>query len=336
MKSDGIRRSVRSSSRERVAGDAPDLGRVARTPGTGMPKGERKKRRTSKSLRRLRNKNLRKKVVATWTILLGIAALFGLSFAVWQGMKFNREDDALTLLAPTVKAPSQTAEIPRVPSLPEDEAIALVRKGLSLRDPAKLTDYFRPGEIPPDRQIEFLRKIEVVDGRVDHFEWLGNLDANGLIIDGVLVAFESDGLPRNRLAELVAGTDGKWKIDFDAFARTVTPSWGDFLAGTVPVAKVRVYVASDSYYNGPFKDENDWQCVGLASPDTEEILIGYFRKHSPQGDAMKWLVSKDATLNRAVLEIRRTEGAEHRQVEISRVLAEDWVIGDKPFDERFK
>ena len=336
MKSDGIRRSVRSSSRERVAGDAPDLGRVARTPGTGMPKGERKKRRTSKSLRRLRNKNLRKKVIATWTILLGVAAISGLGVAVWQGMKFNREADALTSLTPAVKAPTEIAEIPRAPSLPEDEALALVRKALAIRDPAKLADYFRPSQTPPDRQIEFLRKIEVVDGRVDHFEWLGNLDANGLTIDGVLVAFENSGLPRNRLAELVAGTDGKWKIDFDAFARTVTPSWSDFMAGTVPVAKVRVYVASDSYYNGPFKNESDWQCVGLASPDTEEILIGYCRKHSPQGDAMKWLLSKDATLKRAVLEIRRIDGAEDRQVEISCVLAEGWVIGDKPFDERFK
>ena len=36
------------------------------------------------------------------------------------------------------------------------------------------------------------------------------------------------------------------------------------------------------------------------------------------------------------LEIRRIEGAESRQFEITRVLAEDWVMSAKPFDENFK
>ncbi len=336
MKSDGVQRSVRSTRNEREAGDAPDIGRVARIPGTGLPKGKRKKRRTSESTRRLRNNRLRRKVVATWTILIGVAALVSLGVAVWQGMKFGREGEAISTATPAVRSPGEMTEANRVPSLPEDEALALVRRGLALRDPAKLSTYFRPAEVPPARQVEFLGNLENVDGRVDHLEWLGNLDANGLSIDGVLIAFQSDGPPRNRLATLVAGTDGKWKIDFDSLARTVTPSWADFLGASVPVAKVRVYLVNDSYYNGPFRDENEWQCVSLASPDTEEILTGYCRRHSPQGNAMKWLLSKDANLHRAVLEIRRTAGAERRQVEISRVLAEDWATADTPFDEQFK
>ena len=242
-------------------------------------------------------------------------------------MKFGREEESVSTTPPTVQGPADLAEIPRVPSLPEDAALALVRRGLAIRDPAKLLTFFRPAEIPLDRQVEFLKNLEAIDGRIDHYEWLGNLDANSLAIDGVLIAFQSDGQTRNRLAALVASPDGKWKIDFDAFARTVIPSWADFLGGSVP---------ADSYYNGPFTDENDWQCVGLSSPDTGEILIGYCRKRSPQGTAMKWLLSKDGQLNRAVLEIRRSPGADLRQVEISRVLAEDWVLAEKPFDERFK
>jgi hypothetical protein len=41
-------------------------------------------------------------------------------------------------------------------------------------------------------------------------------------------------------------------------------------------------------------------------------------------------------LKRATLEIRRTEGAGDRQFEITRVMAEDWVMSATPFDENFK
>jgi hypothetical protein len=36
------------------------------------------------------------------------------------------------------------------------------------------------------------------------------------------------------------------------------------------------------------------------------------------------------------VEIRRTEGADFRQFEITRVLAGDWVLPPKPFDEKFE
>ena len=45
MKSRDIQRSVRAQRFDRSAGDAPSLGRVARVPGTGMPKGDRRRRR---------------------------------------------------------------------------------------------------------------------------------------------------------------------------------------------------------------------------------------------------------------------------------------------------
>ena len=52
--------------------------------------------------------------------------------------------------------------------------------------------------------------------------------------------------------------------------------------------------------------------------------------------ALERFFSKEIPVPRAILEIRRVEGAEPRQLEISRVLAEDWVMGDAPFDEQFK
>jgi hypothetical protein len=79
----------------------------------------------------------------------------------------------------------------------------------------------------------------------------------------------------------------------------------------------------------------------MVSPDTTEIMLGYCRKDSPQARAMELIVSsadgdERRRLNRATLELRRPEGAENRQFEITRVLAEDWVLGAKPFDATFK
>ena len=101
-----------------------------------------------------------------------------------------------------------------------------------------------------------------------------------------------------------------------------------------------VILAKDSYFNGPFKDDGKWQCFGMASPDTDKILLGYCRKDSPQAHALSRVFYQEADaqnmqnrLKRATLELQRPEGAETRQFEITRVLAEDWVLTDREFDE---
>jgi hypothetical protein len=162
------------------------------------------------------------------------------------------------------------------------------------------------------------------------------MDANGLSMDGVLVPFEKEEEEaRHRLALLTPDAAGVWKIDFEAFARVVEPSWQELLERGAAEAKVRVHLAADSYYNGPFKDDKEWICYGMGSPDIDEVLIGYCRAGSPQEEAIRWMFSKGEKLNRATLQIRRVEGASAKQFEITRVLAEDWVSGDKPFDEGF-
>ena len=114
---------------------------------------------------------------------------------------------------------------------------------------------------------------------------------------------------------------------------------------------VRVNVAKDTYYNGPFRDDRQWVCYGMVSPDTEVVMLGYCRKDSPQARAMERIVMDENDLpggmqgglpaaakapKRATLEVRRVEGAEARQFEITRVLAQDWIVSAKPFDGNFK
>jgi hypothetical protein len=173
-------------------------------------------------------------------------------------------------------------------------------------------------------------------------EWLSSVDANGMLIDGVVVKTRKDDALRNRLALLTPDEFGKWKIDFDAFARTAEPPWDRLLEGNAPHARVRVIVAEDSYYNGPFRDDQVWACFGMASPDHDKVLLGYCRIGSPQERAMRKILeagddlAAGAAVNRVTIELKRVEGALPRQFELTRVLAEDWVMSSRDFDEGFK
>lgn len=328
MKSDDIQRSVRSASADRAAGDAPNIGRVARMPGTGLPKQKRRKRRDSGNGKRSRSRRSHKRVIFVWSLLLCLMVVSALGIFSWfwlvPKMREGARDAELAKMnmVPAAKLP------PRVPSPAEPTAVALVRNALAVKDEAKIPTFFRMGDHSAADIVQFFQTMPTVDGTIRDISWLGPMDANGLALDGLVVTFRSaDDKPRNRLAILTPDEEGVWKIDFDAFARTATPPWKEFLAGMQASAVVRVYVASDNYYNGPFADEKEWVCYGLAAPDMDHILSGYCKRGSTEDVTLNALLKKGTKLVRATLEIRRVEGAEARQYEISRVVGEDWAIG---------
>lgn len=288
-----------------------------------------------------RERNKRMLVILTWSAVFVTMALGVLGVAVWLWLrpKMNRaaSGDGRTPVAEAVA----THIVSRFESPSEKEALDFVKRAISIRDPSKVTAFFHPGSAKPEEVIDFLR-VKAEEGRVEGFTWLSSMDANGLLIDGVLVKTTVGNRLLNRLALLTPDEEGVWKIDFDAFARTVEPSWNELLEKNAGVGLVRVIVAADSYYNGPFRDDTQWICYGMVSPDTEKILLGYCRKGTPQAKAMKRIVSDERSVvgsrsaKRATLEIRRVEGAEPRQFEISRVMAEDWVMSATPFDGKFR
>ena len=163
-----------------------------------------------------------------------------------------------------------------------------------------------------------------------------------MLLEGVLVVYAGKALPGERLAFLTPDDTGVWKVDFDAFARSSRPPWKDLLERRVDNAQVRVFAVKDTYYNGPFKDDSQWVCYGIGSsesnallPAGRELLCAYCRVDSPQAKAMQRIFSDGDQTHRVILDIRRTAGAEARQFEITRVLAEDWVLSATPFDEKF-
>ena len=316
---------------------------MARVPGTGLPKElrQRRKRRGRGSPRGQTKEGLHKRnVVIAWSLLLITVALGVLGFFIWSWLRPQMKQGPVVAAGETAGI-IQKHNVSAFESPTEGVALELVKQALALRDPAEVERFFRIGPAEPAAVVGFLEGMEEADGAVTGLQWLSSMDANGMLIDGVLVSTSKDGTPRNRLALLTPDERGAWEIDFEAFARTVKPSWDELLAEDGGRGVVRVIVARDSYYNGPFRDDNEWQSFGMASPDSDMILLGYCRKDSPQARAMERIFSEDKSevnqrLNRATLELKRPEGAELRQFEISRVLAEDWVLADEPFDAGFE
>lgn len=338
MSSDDFRRSVRPQSQERSAGDAPNMGRVTRMKGAGLPKGERRTRKRGEGGRSNKVRQGRAFVVKVWSVLLVLAAVLCLVVVTFFGLKRDpHKKTAHSVTIPAAEAPQASPEKATVPVPSEEEAISIARKGLTVTDPEEIPRHFRTGRETPAQVSDFLKALEGKDGPVTTCEWLSNMNANGLQIEGVLVHFKApDGKPRNRVALLTPDTDGVWKIDFEAFARRSYPAWPEFLEGSAESIQCRVYLAQDNYYNGPFSDDTQWVCIGMASPDTEEILYGYCKIGSPQVSALQRILSSQASLGRATVEIKKVPGALPRQYVISQVLAEDWVTGDMPFDQRFE
>jgi hypothetical protein len=206
---------------------------------------------------------------------------------------------------------------------------------LAVRDPVKVAEIIRPGPLTSVEVVDRLRQIEAQDGEPTGTRWLSSVDKNGMSLEGVEVRYGKGDKVSKRLAFLTPDDLGVWKLDFPAFDRLVVPSWDELLTGKAPSGVVRVSVARDRYYNGPFLDEGQWVAYGMASPDVSDtLLVGYCKRDSYQHQAMEMMWTSDEVIVvRATLEVRRVEGAEARQFEITRVLAEDWVTGEQPFDE---
>jgi hypothetical protein len=330
MKPSGVQRDVRTLSAARQPGSAPNVGKVARMRGFGQLRDRHRRRRDS---HRDERNQARSRLVVGWSIAIGVVSLVALLMVVgfWVRPLMKRKKD--TTEQDRVAADAQVRVASKFKSPSEDEILVLVKKALALRNPAEVDRLIRPGPIPALEVVDFLKALKTVDGEIAHYVWLGSIDKNGLSLEGVQVVFGHRDKPRNRLAILTPDENGVWKMDFAAFARCVTPSWEDLLAKKTESGVVRVYVARDNYFNGPFADYQKWAAYSMVSPDMDEKLVGYCKVASSQHRAMESLwTSGDVKFARVTLEINRVENSDRRQFEITHVLAEDWVMGEKPLD----
>ncbi len=327
MKTQNIKREItsRHSQAERVG---PDLGRVARVRGTEMPTGEQRTRR-----RGTRGSSpAHRKAILGWSIAIGAAAVAVIGAAISMWVVPHLSTSPAEAAGIPVNAESRERVKSKFPSPSREQALDLVKRAISNRDPEQVESLFRLGTASRPEILDFFGAAEARDGPVEHYEWLSSMDVDGLLLEGVLVTSKGkdQGKPVERLAFLTPDAAGNWQVDFDAYARTTRPPWSELLDNGADQALLRVSVGPDVYYNGPFSDEKEWICYGMASPDTEQLWRGYCRVGSPQAAAMEKLFPHGVKMSRATLEVRRVKDGGALQLEITRLLASDWVVPGTP------
>lgn len=338
MKDKGISRNIGKAT-NRKPGEGPGLGHVSRVapgavPSEGQPKGERRRRKVISDEERAHQERREKEshaIVLRWTMifaLLGVAVL-ALFAMFWLVPMLEKRKQVATgqdkVVYEAIEKPTDT-----VPG--ENESVKIVKSALESKTPAEVEKWIRPDTASSDEVMEFIAGLRESEGEIKRLEWMPRLDTSREDISGVVVFYEKNGKISNRLALLIPDEDGRWKMDFPAFARLSVPSWETFLGPNGTSALVRVYVAKDQYYNGPFPEQEGWRCFGIASPDEPELMYGYCHVDSPQHRALEELLG-GVSKARVVLGLEKVEGASNRQFRIKRVMAQDWAVREKAADD---
>lgn len=331
MSSNSFEHRPNKSNRE--VGDAPSIGYVPRMHKGGESRAGRHTREQasvgpSKSL--------------VWMIGGGIAgvAVLGTVLAIWVMRPKGKGTTSELAIAPLSQISKQAATVPLAPSPDEAALLRTVETFLAARTPADLEALIRPSSQDPAAMIGKLENLDKVDGEMSSLRYLGPIDSRAVQIEGVVVNFEGG---RNRLALLSPDSAGKWLVDFDAFDRYSTPDWDTLMSGKAVTGTVRIFCSQDSYYNGLYADESKWACFAMASPDHETLMFGYVQRDSERLEAMLKGLNKDGALtaapargqsNRLTLEISHKDGAQPRQFEITKLLSDEWVVGEIALEDK--
>jgi hypothetical protein len=312
-----------ASSRRRGSGEAPDIGRVSRLRGgppsqTGTPHLRRRGAKPNAA---------RKRVMLIWSAILGTATLtvLGVVFALWVNARLSSR----VLVTTSEQTEDNDRIASKFPSPSREQALEQVKRAVTNRNQDQISSLFRMGGATSSEIMDFLKSSEQRDGAIERYDWLSSQDSKGLLLEGVLVVYKNGGKPVERIAFLTPDESGDWKLDFDAFARSIRPSWKDLLSAKANDALVRVLVGRDYYYNGLYH-EKEWICYTIASPDMEELLRGYCKVGSPEAAEMEELFAQGRKMCRATLQIHHNKQAESKQFEITRIVAGDWVVAEVP------
>jgi hypothetical protein len=115
------------------------------------------------------------------------------------------------------------------------------------------------------------------------------------------------------------------KVDWESWVGWSDTEWDEFIENRPSGLHVfRVNFAAVEYYNFDFNDDRKWQSFRLISPDAQHSIYGYVEKNSPAHIALRSILEQG--FSQAMVEVRFAEGASTgEQVEITRVVAEDWI-----------
>jgi hypothetical protein len=318
MKTRDIRRGI-VSTRTRNIGEEPSMGRVSR-----LHRTRKKKRRSSTG--RTARRQLRLRRVLIWSVLIGIvsAGVIAGALVLWLSPKISLQADQAGIVQPEREV--QTLITSKFPSPSAEEAMAMVVRMIAIRESSQVEAVVWTNGRSAEEIAAYFAGREQRDGKVLNYQWMGSIDSGNVLMDGIVVVSQREDVIMERMAILAPDEAGVWKIDFDAFARTVVPSWDEIIHRNAPSAQVRVVAIEDSYYNGPYGDEAQWVCYAIGNRDIDFMLYAYCPRGSAVADQMRSIFDDGEMVSRVTLEIRRVPGAESKQFEIVRVMAKDWVV----------
>jgi|GEM_PF-505051 len=324
----------------RVAGPAPKIGEVnALVPGSAEEGEPRRRRRRYHHRPRRREPGSLARLLL---LLLGIAVCAVASVLLWQS---NRGE--------AVPPPSPTAETPGSVRRPDAETLLAAVERL-LGDPSAPTvaSLMRPGEMDAGEAAQFLARC-IEDEKLGEQEpvWLGSVPSLDRPIEAVALRTPSS-VPRFIL--VTPDPQGRWQVDFDAFARRCEPPLRSLGDPATREAMVRVLMQKGNHYGGAFDRRSEWDCYRLQSPDLDAPVHAYARAESVQARALSKIhqrakarlldptgpegqprlpAEREAT-SRVTLRLSRPEGAETGQFAVESVLADDWVLTDEPVERK--
>ena len=269
-------------------------------------------------------------------VLLGVM-IFLLGAGI-TGLVIRFANDPQKAARPNVTPPPSpnTTAIPKVPVPSPRDLESIVASFVASRDRVSLEPLVRGSSQRFEVIAEKLAQLESKDGKISAIRHLGAVDSGCVQAEAVTVNFDSG---RNRVALLSPDDAGKWRIDFDAFDRHVTPDWKTILSSNPAESTVRVYLSHDNYYNGRYRDDRQWACFAMVSPDHETLLYGYAKRGSRQHLAIastlkRKLGSTNSRTQRMTLSMLHSGTGDHRQFEITRALSDDWALGTEPLDSQ--
>ena len=121
-------------------------------------------------------------------------------------------------------------------------------------------------------------------------------------------------------------------VDWPAYARLGSASWGELLEGVVQQAEMRCLVAPCQYYNYLFEDSERFQAYKITSPDCELPLYAYVRRRSHRDRILASAVG--GSRRRLTLTLRSVDGSHAvQQFAISQVNALGWAEVGQDFED---
>ena len=148
-----------------------------------------------------------------------------------------------------------------------------------------------------------------------------------------MVSFPSG---KQRLLSVIPEKNGP-RIDWDSYARHGSATWEQLLSEQVGTADIQVIIKPSDHYAFHYRDEEQWRSFVIHGPDLDRSIYAYTERGSKMDQVLQKLpASRGISGLRSILRLTSVPGsAQRRQFTISHVLASDWVMPSRSFQDTF-